>query len=147
MAEKVASKSLTLSPAPADAEAEAEVDAEAEAGADDAGAGLAVGAWVADGDGDALDEQPATIAAMAIIDVASLVVLVTPQLLYRYLLAARKRPAHLAEQSGARTRRWTAPEGTSSLTSLAVRPGFVSVRRRASAADATGRNRPEWSRP
>jgi hypothetical protein len=68
-----------------------------------------VGAWVADGDGDALDEQPATIAAMAIIDVASLVVLVTPQLLYRYLLVARKRPAHLAEQSGARTRRWTAP--------------------------------------
>jgi hypothetical protein len=113
MAEKVASKSATLSPAPAEAEAEAEadaeVDAEAEAGADDAGAGLAVGAWVADGDGDALDEQPATIAAMAIIDVASLVVLVTPQLLYRYLLAARKRPAHLAEQSGARTRRWTAP--------------------------------------
>jgi hypothetical protein len=88
MAEKVASKSPTPRPAAADAEAEADAEADSEAGADDAGAGLAVGAWVADGDGDALDEQPATIAAMAIIDVASLVVLVTPQLLYRYLPAA-----------------------------------------------------------
>jgi hypothetical protein len=96
IAEKLASNELTLSPdAAADAEAEAEAEADSEAGADVAGAGVAVAAWVAVGDGEPPDdEQPATIAAMAIMDVASLVVLITPQLLFRES-ARRRQPARL----------------------------------------------------
>jgi hypothetical protein len=76
IAVKAASNELTLRPdAAAEAEAEADVDADSEAGAEDAGAVDAVGgAAVILGDGDAPDEQPATMAATATNDSANFLV-------------------------------------------------------------------------
>ena len=68
IAEKLASKDVGVRAAAladADADADADAIADSEAGADVAGAGVAVGAVVAVGEGDALDEQPATMAATA----------------------------------------------------------------------------------
>src|ERR1035437_3492677 len=79
IAEKLASNELTLSP---EAAADAEAVADSEAGADVAGTGVPVAVALTLGDGDAPDEQPATMAATATIEVASLVALITPQLLY-----------------------------------------------------------------
>ena len=74
IAVKAASNELTLRPdATADAEAEADVDADSEAGTE--AAVVAVGGTaVTLGDGDAPDEQPATMAATATNDSANFLV-------------------------------------------------------------------------
>jgi hypothetical protein len=74
IAEKLASNEETLSPdAAADADAETEAEADSEAGADVVGTGVPVAAGVV-GDGDAPDEQPATMAATATNETASFLV-------------------------------------------------------------------------
>jgi len=74
IAVKAASNELTLRPdATADAEAEAEAEADSEAGTEAAVVAVG-GAAVTLGDGDAPDEQPATMAATATNETASFLV-------------------------------------------------------------------------